>query len=177
MFHEHVSIAMYRWLESMYATLYLAWGATWGLVAWHYGRAAYMSWLSVQGRWRDVPGEVAKAYVWAFRETLCKLGIVRGPSCGMPLVGKYTPGHILRFSIFLGSLMPMAFGFLFFNLDRSTWPPSAFVIISAMILLSLMSAMGHMYLALRPRMNRWRWLVLVSFCWLTVTPFVFHFLL
>jgi hypothetical protein len=161
----------YQLMRPVFATTYLLWATLWALVATYYGRAAYASWTRAHGRWRDVFSDVLAPFWWAVRDTLCRWKIFRGAAfCGSVVPQIYESGHILRFSIFLGSLTPITFGLQFAELDRSNWTYFNLVATFAFASTSIFAAGGHLFLAYVSRPDSWRKLVVRSIAWLLLAP-------
>lgn len=161
-------------LRPFFISAYLLWGALWVLVAVHYGAAAHFSWREQGGRWSAVLRDTTAPVMWAFRQLLRDVGL-RAPEPTPPTVPhRYTPGHILRFAVFLGSLTPAMFGFYFWQLDRSRWATLDVYVNLLMVALSVFAAMGHLFLAYRAVPKRWKALVVCTAAWLAIAPGVVY---
>ena len=159
----------YDLVRPLMIVVYLMWGILWGLVAWHYGAAAFASWRREKGRWRDALRDLLGPFTWAVRDTLCRWRILGGPKfCGTEIPSRYSNGHNLRFAIFLGSLTPMTFGFFFLRLDRSDWSLFDVAINVLFVTSSVIAAGGHLFLAYKIKPYAWRRLVLLSLAVVTL---------
>lgn len=162
----------YLVFKPIYTACFLMWAFLWARVAWYYGTAAYGSWVTAGGKWTHVITDLFQPFWWAFRETLCRTRFFRGANfCGTTVPSPYEGGHLLRFSIFLGSLTPITFGLQFAELDRSTWTWYNMITTLFFALLSIIAAGGHLFLAFRSRPESWRKLVVCCSMWLIFSPF------
>ena len=153
---------------------YLLWGAVWALVALHYGAAAHFSWRQQGGSWRAVLRDITSPVMWAFRQLLRDVGLRAPEPLPATVPHKYTPGHILRFAVFMGSLTPAMFVFYFWQVDRSRWATLDVSVNLAMVLVSVAAAVGHLFLAYRAVPRRWIGLVVCAAAWLVLAPGVMY---
>lgn len=168
---EPVAPEVYQVLRPIFTACFLMWAFLWGRVAWFYGFAAYGSWLSNGGRWRFVLNDLFQPFWWAFKQTLCRWRIFRGAQfCGTQIPSPYESGHLLRFSIFLGSLTPITFGLQFGELDRSDWTHAKIWSTLFFASTSILAAGGHLFLAFRTQPEAWRKLVVRCTIWLLFAP-------
>lgn len=171
-----VSPEVYLAVRSIFLALYLLWAFLWARVMWYYGRAAYTSWLANGGRWRFVFHDLLQPFTWALQQTLCRYKLFKGKEfCGTIIPSPYESGHLLRFSIFLGSLTPIVFGLQFGELDRSDWTFMRIFITMVFVWSSIIAAGGHLFLAFRTRPEAWRKLIVRCCAWLVFMPGLFAF--
>jgi hypothetical protein len=173
---QTVAPEAYMVIRPIFTTIYLMWAFLWMRVAGYYGLAAYASWISNNGRWRFVLSDILQPFWWAFKQTLCRWRLFKGAQfCGTEIPSPYESGHLLRFSIFVGTWTPFTFGLQFAELNRSTWTyfQLCFTIIFAST--SIIAAGGHLFLAFRSRPEAWRKLVVRCTLWLLFTPSFFYF--
>ena len=169
-----VSPEVYLAVRSIFLALYLLWAFLWARVMWYYGYASYTSWLANGGRWRFVFHDLLQPFWWAIKETLCRWNLFKGKAfCGTVIPSPYEPGHLLRFSIFLGSLTPVVFGLQFGELDRSDWNIMRVIVTLLFVWSSILAAGGHLFLAFRTRPDAWRKLIVRCCFWLALSPLIF----
>lgn len=172
-----VDPAAYGFVAALYPSFSLLWGFLWLLVARYYGGAAYASWRQSGGRWGTALADMTGPLTWALRESLYRWKLRPRRDGGSPqeIPSAFTPGHHLRFSIFLGSLTPSIFGLGFAFLDRSDQSLMRISIVILLEIFSILAAGGHLFLAYRYEPERWRRLCLRSLIWICISPFFFWF--
>lgn len=175
-------------MRSVFATVYLMWGIMWGVVMWHYYRASHSSWVEQEGKYREILKDfwepIGFAYKsawngWVFTFKVLKYRMLNGHYPKAPgaqvMPTRYTVGHYLRFSIFVASIAPAALGTLFFSFDRTGMIRWVMLVNLTVVLLSLVGAAGHLFIAYNTRPASWTMYVIISTIWATVSPFVFYF--
>lgn len=172
-----ISHDTYAFVRSFQISSFILWGTLWGLVAWHYGRAAFTSWQCAGGRWRDAIWDLVDPFWWAIREQMCRWNMFKGATfCGHEIPTKYERGHLLRFSIFLGSLSPVVWGLGFALQDRTGETLLELIVKLIFVASSCLAAGGHLFLAYRGTPHGWRRLVVWSTAWILISPIVFGIL-
>lgn len=170
---QTVAPEVYFILRPIFTACYLMWAFLWMRVAWYYGQAAYVSWRISNGHWRFVFNDLFQPFWWAIKQTLCRWSMFKGKAfCGVEIPSPYEAGHLLRFSIFLGSLTPITFGIQFAELDRSEWNYLKLFTTLFFASTSILAAGGHLFLAFRSRPEAWRKLVVRCTSWLIFAPLV-----
>jgi hypothetical protein len=142
-----------------------AWGACWLAVMLEYGRAAYASWRTADGRWRDVPGQALGFGRW-FALNLWQDLRHRFRPYVEQMPQPYSAGHMLRFFISISALVAGVMGAASAVADRSLWPAWIVATLLFALAASTAAALGHLSLAWIDRPRRWRLFVLAVAAWL-----------
>lgn len=71
----------------------------------------------------------------------------------------YEPGQKLRFGITLTLSSTMSIAAFYWQLDRHTWTPAQLAVNAAVVVLSYIGIMVHLYVAWRDRRELWRLMV------------------
>lgn len=169
-------------LRMVFSLLYPAWSLLWAVlwmkVAYHYSHAASITWHESNATWKTMCRDLFDPLVFAVRDYFCQWRWGRrlfGLDCTIEgeMVPTTSPGNILRFSIFIGSLTPIVFGWIF--VFTSVWEGPLWKLLVGLvfILTSIFGAMGHLFLAHRGNRPRWSKIVTYTFTWLFLGPMVF----
>lgn len=156
------------WLGAFCDSAYVLWGISWLLVALSYGKAAYVSWAASRGTWSQVIPDIVRPFAWGLKSAYRRA--VGGIPTAYP--DKYEPGHLLRWAVFLGALVPALWGAFFITLDRSTWSSSDHVLSALGVSISTLAAWSHLWLAYREKPALWSTGVVCALAWLAAAPFV-----
>lgn len=159
-------------LPPLLAALYALWSAAWLAVAYHYGKAAYISWRAAGGKWGRAVAEVLQPFAWALRAAVCNLApFKRSALCTVEQVpSPYSSGHLLRFAIFLGSLTPALWG-MFMLVQHSSHLTSADHAVNlAGLCISIVAAASHLLVAYKSRPRAWSAAVTLSVVWILTAP-------
>lgn len=177
---NHEPDMAFRVLVSLlYPAWSLLWAVLWTKVAYHYSYAASVTWSESNATWKTMCRDLFDPLVFAVRDYFCQWAWGRrifGLECddfSTKLVPTTSPGNILRFSIFVGSLTPIVFGWLFvFSTD---WSAAGWKLILGLVFIftSILGALGHLFLAHRANRRRWSQIVTYTFAWLAIGPMVF----
>jgi len=170
-------------VSSLLASMYLLWGLAWLAVAYAYGRAARVSWRAEGGQWRRLPGDVlagARAGLGVIWVTLCNVFARRAPhpfpveaTGRLPIT--YTPGHRMRWAVFLSSITPATRGFYSsLTVSWSDWNAVDVLVNGGGTLLSIVAARNFLFLAYRGRPRVWGWALLAALCWFLLGPVVLY---
>jgi|SRR6478609_610555 len=155
----------------IFASVYILWGAMWGLVAYHYGRASQTSWREQGGTWKRSFSDFFRVYLFAWQKFLCGIHLIKSPEiCEDEVPTRYTIGHHLRFSILLGAITPLFLTTTLAETDRHEWNFITFCIIIVLLMISSMGAAGHLFIAYRMSPKSWTRVVVAATVWLIAGP-------
>lgn len=161
----------------IFAATYLLWGMMWAMVAFHYGRASHFSWKEQGGKWKECLRDFIRPYTYAWKRLLCKLKVVTNPEfCAEEIPSRYSIGHYLRFSIFLGALCPIFLTTTLTQTDRTSWSLWTFTFVIGMLISSIMGAAGHLFIAYRMIPGNWTRLIIASTLWMILAPILFIYI-
>ncbi len=170
--HEVIDPRVYEILRPVYVGLYWEWALLWCLVAWYYGRSAYASWRAGGGSPGRILCDLTQPLWWGLQHLLARAGLRRNANvlAAQTVPSTYGGGHLLRWAIFVGSLTPVMFGFMFADVQRSHWTNTQLWLTLAAVSLSCLAALSHLLLAYRTQPLRWGAVVAAALAWPLVVP-------
>jgi hypothetical protein len=147
----------------------------WGMVLYHYGSAARLEWIQQGGRRGKVIGELLYPFLWAWREALGRIGVMRVQGKGpFETYTPYTPGVILRFAIFAAALGPALSSFRVLMPSSGPAAPSPVLLLVMTIFgLTNFGALMHLYVAYRTSPVWWMWTAVLFTIWCVAGPLLF----
>ena len=171
-------------VSSLLASMYVLWGAAWLAVAWAYGRAGYASWRVEGGRWSHLPASFVTPVITGLRVMYVAVcNVLAGCGTGRPkpfptdgtgkLPIEFTPGHRMRWAIFLVSFTPVIRGFYSaVTVSWRYWSAMDTLVNVGGTLFSIMAARNLLFLAYRSKPLTWGLCLLLALFWLVAGPFV-----
>jgi len=136
-----------------------------------------VEWRQSGGKWRNSLSELASPFVWGIKNFFNRKTSVKNDGLYrvMPMV--YPPGLLLRFSIFLGSLLPVLIAFLFIVQGFRPVNGVSPILIFFGMSLSILAAGGHLFLAYRWSATAWGNLVFLGTLLMISIPILGYVLL
>lgn len=142
---------------------YSAWGLIWAHVLVYYALFAHKEWRVAGGRWRDIPREGLQLIGFILMPVLRDgLDVARRRPLAKPRSEdyRYTKAHRMGFFITLAAVTYALMGLAFAHLpDRTAWPTSQQVLSVALIGVTSVAGLGHLFTALEHSPRRWRYFV------------------
>ena len=161
----------------------LLWAALWIKVGFHYGRAAFHTWRLNGATWKTVCCDVFDPLMFAGRDFLARyrwarrLFGIKQYEYASGLIPTSSPGNILRFAIFVGSITPVSFGLGFAFVDMWRADVWKLIVILVFMVSSILSALGHLFLVHRSSQRHWANIVTATFVWFIFFGPLFGYLL
>jgi hypothetical protein len=150
-------------MNNLTFAIYTATALAWSTVFLVYGKAAWDSYIEEQF---DAPRvTIVQALVWFFTQLgEDVLAIFRTrPARKLPYT-PYSPGHMLRFWIGLGSVHLSVMPLLTVFVDRTQWDLTQYTIVMTSMAMSCVVAFGHLAIAWKYG-RKWRWFVVSLTSW------------
>lgn len=165
------SVDVIPWGIRIYTTILILWGATWFLAAYNYGKASHSSWIDQGGKYRRSFQDLFKPYLFGWKYLFRKVDYEGKPVREVP--SRYTVGHYLRFSIFLGAISPIIMAILSNPRDKGAMSWLGLSALCLILLVSTAGAVGHLYVAYRMNPSAWTRLIIFSTLWVLFGPLLF----
>lgn len=162
-------------MTAFFISLYLAWGLIGALVAVNYGAIAHVTWREQGGSWRTVLSEWMAVPRWLFAETMRDIGCILRfrslPEDEEPPV-KYDAGHMLRFFVAVSFICSAIFGFVFWTVDRSSWPNWMLIVNATAVIVAMIAGLGHLFLAWRKSPRLWRFTTVGAIAFIAICTII-----
>jgi len=164
-------VTLDEYVLRVFISIYILWGVLWAMVAYHYGRASYSTWRQQGGLWANSFSDLMRPYLHGWLRFLCWIKVLKSEDfCDRELPSRYTIGHYLRFSIFLGALSPGLMTLAFVTNDREGWSVTSLAIGCVIFFVSVLGAIGHLFIAYRLIPSGWTRVTILSTFWLFAAP-------
>jgi hypothetical protein len=154
--------------QGLFFSLLTTWSITWFTVMYEYGRAALIGWRLQGGTLQASFRGLVKFFEWYFERLGSDvISMFQRGRPEMPTIDlKYEKGHYLRLFIGMSAFTSGLMGALSSTADRSSWPLWLRLMILGALLVSIVAAFGHLYVAWSHTQRRWRLYVLAFFVWI-----------
>lgn len=171
-------------VSSLLASMYVLWGLAWLAVAHAYGRAAYASWIYEGGKWHHIPRDMWRSLSGGAKLVWISVCNVTGGCFGLKsrplpagadgkLAPQFTPGHQMRWAIFISSITPAIRGFYSsLTVTWSDWSWIDVVVNAGGTLISIVAARHFLFLAYRSKPVVWGIVLLLAVFWFLAGPVI-----
>lgn len=162
--------------SAIYPAWSLLWAVLWIKVARHYGSAAFGTWKANHSGWRVIARDIFDPMMYAFRDFvcrskfLCRVFELDADKFQGEVIPTSSPGNILRFAILIASFTPISFGLAFAFVPVWRGDPWKLALTLLAMMISILGALGHLFLAHRANRHKWSSVVTYTTLWFLFGP-------